>query len=188
MYFFIIIIICYHFVLQKSVPVASTSTTPGHIVAVKENATINKITDPVNLGSSSIEVEIPETVADINEELDIDIDDINEEEYTLTQVIKDDYDREYIHIGGFNVCNMSDLVTDQSENYTVPIDTDGDLFKPSSANVVIDIESASALYQPTDSLQLVSIATENKESHDYANVNFIPDSNQTKNKWLAAEP
>lgn len=120
--------------------------------------------------------------------MDIDTEEVNEEKYNQTQVIKDECDREYIHIGGFNVCNVSDLVVDQGEVYTTPVDTDGDLFKPSSANVIIDIESASALYQPTDSLQLVSIATENKDSHDYANVNFVPDVNQTKNKWLAAEP
>lgn len=127
--------------------------------------------------------------SNVNEDsFSIDTDEINKEEYSLTQVIKDECNREYIHIGGFNVCNMSDLVVGQEETYTAPVDTDGDLFKPSSANVVIDIESASALYQPTDSLQLVSIDTENKDTHDYANVHLVSDVNQTKNKWLAAEP
>lgn len=116
------------------------------------------------------------------------MDKINEEKYALTQVIKDDCDREYTHIGGFNTCNISDLVPDHGESYTATINTDGDLFKPSSANVVIDIESASAMYQPTDSLQLVSIATENKDCDNYANVHFIPDSNQIKTKWRATEP
>jgi len=130
-----------------------------------------------------------EVLTDINEDqLNINKDEINEEEYLLTQVIKDECDREYTHIGGFNVFNISDSTTDHGEIYSAPIDTDGDLFKPSSANVIIDIESASALYQPTDSLQLVSIATENKDSDDYVNIHFISDVNQTRNIWLTAEP
>jgi hypothetical protein len=83
---------------------------------------------------------------------------------------------------------MSDLVSDRGESYTAPPDTDGDLFKPSLANVVIDIESASSFYRPMENLELVSIATDNKDSLDYANINFITDANQSKNKWLAAEP
>lgn len=118
----------------------------------------------------------------------LNLDEVNEEGYNLTQVVKAECDREYIHIGGFNVCNMSDLVADQEQRYTIPVDTDGDLFKPSSANVVIDIESASAIYQPTVSLEFESVAIESKDSHNYANVRFIPDVSQTKNKWLAAEP
>ncbi|XP_026815267.1 histone-lysine N-methyltransferase NSD3-like isoform X2 [Rhopalosiphum maidis] len=125
---------------------------------------------------------------DSEDSLNVNIDKMNKEEYTQAQVVKDECDREYIHIGGFNVCNMSDLVSDQGESYIGPPDTDGNLFKPSLANVVIDIESASAFYQPMDNLQLVSIATDNKDSHDYANVNFITEANQPKNKWLAAEP
>lgn len=130
-----------------------------------------------------------EALLDVDDQLiNVETDIMNKEEYSLTQVIKDECDREYIHIGGFNVCHMSDLAIDQKNSFSAPIDTDGDLFKPSSANVVIDIESASALYQSTDNLQLVSIATENKDANDYANVRFLPDINQTKNKWLAAEP
>lgn len=154
----------------------------------KANVT-NKITEPVDFINSSPSDAITDNLPDIDEsQLNVDAEEINKEDYTLTQVIKDECDREYIHIGGFNVSNMSDLVTERGECYTVSVDTDGDLFKPSSANVVIDIESASALYQSTDSLQLVSIATDNKDSDDYATVNFISDPNQTKNKWLAAEP
>lgn len=144
-------------------------------------------TESVDFAGSNLGIALTEDLPDVDDD-QLSIDEMNEEEYNLTQVVKDECDREYIHIGGFNVCNMSDLVTDQEESYTAPVDTDGDLFKPSSANVVIDIESASALYEPTDSLQLVSIATENKDSHNYANVHFIPDASQTKNKWLAAEP
>lgn len=114
--------------------------------------------------------------------------DIIKDKYSLTQVIKDECDREYIHIGGFNVCNVSDLTMDHSASYSAPVDTDGDLFKPSSANVVIDMDSASTLYQSTDGLQLISIATDNKDNNEYANVHFIPDVSLTKNKWLAAEP
>lgn len=143
--------------------------------------------EPIGFAESSgFDISMTEDIND--DSFDNDIDGINKEEYTQAQVIKDECDREYIHIGGFNVCNMSDLVSDQGESHTVPVNTDGDLFKPSLANVVIDIESASALYQPMENLQLQSIATDNKDSHDYANVHFIPDVNQTKNKWLAAEP
>lgn len=130
---------------------------------------------------------MPEVLPDVNEnQLSMDTDEIKEDEYTPTQVITDECNREYIHIGGFNVCNMPDLVTDQGKTHISPVDTDGDLFRPSSANVVIDIESASALYQSTDSLQLVSIA-DNKDGDDYGAIHFIPDTNQTKIKWLTAE-
>lgn len=146
--------------------------------------------ETINFSESSQDILMANILPDNTEDqLNNDTDEIEEEEkYTFTQVIKDECDRQYIHIGGFNVCNMSDLVTDQGMSCIAPIDTDGDLFKPSSAEVVIDIESASALYQPTDSLQLVSIDTENKDNHDYANVHFVPDTNQTKSKWLTAEP
>ncbi|XP_050428215.1 histone-lysine N-methyltransferase NSD2-like isoform X2 [Adelges cooleyi] len=118
------------------------------------------------------------------EELELDTND--EKDYMLTQVIKDESDREYIHIGGFNVSNISDLVVGKESNFVTPTNTDGDMFKPSSTNVVIDIESASALYHPTDSLGLVSIAGEHKDNHDYVNVQYVP---ETKTKWIAdAEP
>lgn len=143
---------------------------------------------PVDVAGTNLNSVIKQDLLDNDEDQFNIHTDINEEEYTLTQVIKDECDREYIHIGGFNVCNMTDLVTDQKESYIKPVDTDGDLFKPSSANVVIDLESASSLYQSTDSLQLVSIATDNKDNHDYANIHFIPDVNLTKNKWLTTEP
>lgn len=150
---------------------------------------INNNEEPIDFVDPDYNITISEHAEDMNEDsLNINIDEMNEEEYTQAQVVKDECDREYIHIGGFNVCNVSDLVSDQGESYMAPLDTDGDLFKPSLANVVIDIESASAFYQPMDNLQLVSIATDNKDSHDYANVNFITEANQTKNKWLAAEP
>lgn len=148
---------------------------------------INNNEEPIDFVDPDY-ITISEHTEGMNEDsLNINIDDMNEE-YTQAQVVKDECDREYIHIGGFNVCNVSDLVSDQGESYMAPLDTDGDIFKPSLANVVIDIESASAFYQPLDNLQLVSIATDNKDSHDYANVNFITEANQTKNKWLAAEP
>lgn len=168
------------------VNVPSTTSLDSLNVTNKINA-INNNLEPVDFMDSNLDSEITETSPDVDEgQFNIDTDEINEEEYTLTQVIKDECDREYIHIGGFNVCNMSDLVTDQVEEHTRPVDTDGDLFKPSSANVVIDIDSASALYQPTDTVQLVSIATENKDNLNYANIQFVPDTSQTKNKWLAA--
>lgn len=142
--------------------------------------------ESIDFSGSNLNIVLPENLPLIVED-QLNLDEVNnEEEYNLTQVVKAECDREYIHIGGFNVCNMSDLVADQEERYTIPVDTDGDLFKPSSANVVIDIESASAFYQPTDSLEFESIAIESKDS--YANVHFIPDVSQTKNKWLAAEP
>lgn len=141
----------------------------------------------INFTGSNLSIELPEHKPLVEEDA-LNLDEVNEEDYNLTQVVKAECDREYIHIGGFNVCNMSDLVTEHEERYTVPVDTDGDLFKPSSANVVIDIESASEFYQPTDSLEFESIAIESKNSHNYANVHFIPDVSQTKNKWLAAEP
>lgn len=151
--------------------------------------TINNNLESVDLVDSNPDAAITETLPDVTEDqFSIDVDEINEEDYTLTQVIKDDCDREYIHIGGFNVCNMSDMVTDQVEEHVRPIDTDGDIFKPSSPNVVIDIDSASAFYQPTDTVQLVSIATDNKDNHNFANIQFIPDTSQTRNRWLAAEP
>lgn len=109
-----------------------------------------------------------------------------DESYSLTEVIKDECDREYRHIGGFNVCNVTDFTIDQESNCFSNISTtDGDMFKPST-NVVIDIESASNFYQPTDSLELVSFAEENKDTNNYTNVEFIP---ETKTKWLStAEP
>jgi len=150
---------------------------------------MNNNVEPIDLVDPDYNITIPEYSEDINEDsLNINIDEMNKEEYSQAQVVKDECNREYIHIGGFNVCNVSDLVSDQGESYMAPLDTDGDLFKPSLANVVIDIESASAFYQPMENIQLVSIATDNKDSHDYANVNFITETNQTKNKWLAAEP
>lgn len=162
--------------------------TPKLNINSKASITNNN-TEPVYFTGSTYCVAITEDLPDIDEDqLDINIDEINEEEYTSTQVIKDECDREYIHIGGFNVCNISDLVPNHGESYTAPINTDGDLFKPSSTNIVIGVESASAMYQPTDSLQLVSIATEDKYCDNYANVHFIPDSNQTKTKWLDTEP
>ncbi|XP_025406749.1 uncharacterized protein LOC112680773 isoform X2 [Sipha flava] len=175
---------------KQSMPLANVPLTPSlNSHGTSKINTINNNLEPVDLMDSNLDAVITETVPDVDEgQFDIDIDEINEEEYTLTQVIKDECDREYIHIGGFNVCNMSDLASDQVEEHLRPVDTDGDLFKPSSANVVIDIDSASALYQPTDTVQLVSIASENKDNHNYANIQFVPDTSQTKNKWLAAEP
>lgn len=170
-------------------PIAAASTS-----VIPDLNFINKVTskniEPVGFVESSPTIVMTDDLLDVDDDqLSVDMEEISKEDYMLTQVIKDECDREYIHIGGFNVCNMSDLVTDQGESYTIPGDTDGDLFKPSSANVVIDIESASALYQSTGgSVQLMSIASDNKDSNDYATVHFIPDSNQTKNKWLAAEP
>ncbi|XP_022183535.1 probable histone-lysine N-methyltransferase Mes-4 isoform X2 [Myzus persicae] len=173
---------------KKCLPIVSNLVIPdlnasSKVNIINNNAERNDFVDP------SFNIAISEDLEDIDDDsLNINIDGMNEEEYTQSQVVKDECDREYIHIGGFNVCNMSDLVSDQGGSYTPPLDTDGDLFKPSLANVVIDIESASAFYQPMDNIQLVSIATDNKDSHDYANVNFITDTNQPKNKWLAAEP
>jgi len=150
---------------------------------------INNNVEPIDFVDPGFNISISQNLEDIDDDsLNINIDEMNEEEYTRSQVVKDECDREYIHIGGFNVCNMSDLVSDRGESYTSPLDTDGDLFKPSLANVVIDIESASEFYQPMENIQLVSIGTDNKDSHDYANVNFITDTNQSKNKWLATEP
>jgi len=169
------------------IAVASTSIIPDLNVNTKVTS---KNTEPIGFVDSSPSIAMTDDLLDVDEDqLNIDMEEINKEDYMLTQVIKDECDREYIHIGGFNVCNMSDLVTDQGKSYTILGDTDGDLFKPSSANVVIDIESASALYQSTGgNVQLMSIASDNKDNNDYATVHFIPDPNQTKNKWLAAEP
>lgn len=165
----------------------STSVIPDLNVI---NKVTSKNTEPVGFVDSNPSIAMTNDVPDIDEDqLNVEMEEISKEDYMLTQVIKDECDREYIHIGGFNVCNMSDLVADQGESYTILGDTDGDLFKPSSANVVIDIDSASALYQSTgDSLQLMSIASDNKDSNDYTTVHFIPDPNQTKHKWLATEP
>jgi len=141
----------------------------------------NELVDSANsrLGST-----ISKTLFDY--QFNVDTDKMDQDKYVRTQVIKDSCDREYIHIGGFNVCQMTDFVADHGNDHSVPVNTDGDLFKPSSANVVIDIESASALYQSTDSLELVSMAIDNK--YDYANVHFLPDVGQANNKWLASEP
>lgn len=165
-------------------PIVSNPVIPDLNASSKVNI-VNNNAEPIDFVDSGFNLSMLEDID--NDSLNINIDRMNKEEYTQSQVVKDECDREYIHIGGFNVCNMSDLVSDRGENYTTPLDTDGDLFKPSLANVVIDIESASAFYQPMDNLQLVSIATD-KDSHDFANVNFITDANQSKNKWLAAEP
>lgn len=158
---------------------------PGLNASSKVNI-INNNGEPIDFADPGFNIAISEDIGD--DSMNININRMNEEEYTRSQVVKDECDREYIHIGGFNVCNMSDLVSDQGESYITPPDTDGDLFKPSLANVVIDIESASSFYRPIDNLELVSIATDNKDSLDYANINFITDANQSKNKWLAAEP
>ncbi|XP_015369932.1 PREDICTED: histone-lysine N-methyltransferase, H3 lysine-36 and H4 lysine-20 specific-like [Diuraphis noxia] len=171
---------------KKTLPIVSNPVIPDLNAGSKVNI-VNNNAEPIDFVDPSFNISISEELEDDDDSLNINIDRMNEEEYTQSQVVKDECNREYIHIGGFNVCNMSDLVSDQGKNYTIPVDTDGDLFKPSLANVVIDIESASAFYQPMDNLQLVSIATD-KESHDCANVNFITDTNQSKNKWLAAEP
>jgi len=150
---------------------------------------INNNVEPIDFADPDFNIAISEDLEDIGDDsVNININRMNEEEYTRSQVVKDECDREYIHIGGFNVCNMSDLVSDRGESYTAPPDADGDLFKPSLANVVLDIESVSSFYRPMDNLELVSIATDNKDSLDYANINFITDANQSKNKWLAAEP
>lgn len=169
-------------------PIASNPVIPDLNSSCKVNI-INNNVEPIDFTDPDFNIAISEDLEDIDDDLlNINIDRLNEDEYTRSQVVKDECDREYIHIGGFNVCNMSDLVSDQRENYTAPLNTDGELFKPSLANVVIDIESASSFYRPMDNLQLVSIATDNKESLDHANINFITDANQSKNKWLAAEP
>lgn len=147
---------------------------------------ISKNNEPVDSANSRLGSTISKGLFD--NQLNDDTDKMDQEKYVLTQVIKDDFDREYIHIGGFNVCHMTDFAADHGNDPSVPVNTDGDLFKPSSANVVIDIESASALYQSTDSLELVSIATDNKYSDGYANIHFIPDVGQANNKWLATEP
>lgn len=168
---------------------SSTPVTPDLNVVNNINVT-NKNIGPVDFADSSSNITMTtDGLPDIVEDhLSVDTEEVSKEDYScVPPVFKDECNREYIHIGGFNVCNMSDLVTDQGECYSVPVDTDGDLFKPSSANVVIDIESASALYQSTDSLQLVSIVGDNKDSNDYAMVHFVPDSNQIKNKWHTAE-
>eukprot|EP00102_Acyrthosiphon_pisum_P008981 XP_003246434.1 PREDICTED: uncharacterized protein LOC100575702 [Acyrthosiphon pisum] len=173
---------------KKCLPIVSNPVIPGLNTSSKVNI-INNNVEPIDFADPGFNIAISEDMEDIDDDsLNVNIDGLNEEEYTQSQVVKDECDREYIHIGGFNVCNMSDLASDRGESYTAPLDTDGDLFKPSLANVVIDIESASAFYRPMDNLQLVSIATDNKDSLDYANINFITDANQSKNKWLAAEP
>ncbi|VVC28087.1 Hypothetical protein CINCED_3A006750 [Cinara cedri] len=174
---------------KKSLSIKNTFETPDLSVTRKVIISPKNDEETNNCPGPSNGIFMPEVLPDTEEDqLNINTDEIEEEKYTFTQVIKNECDRQYIHIGGFDVNNMSDLVTDQRVSYVAPINTDGDIFKPSSAEVVIDIESASAFYQPTDSLQLVSIDTENKDNHDYANVHFITDTNQTKNKWLMAEP
>lgn len=169
------------------VPIVCNSITPSIDIMSTANVS-NKNDKSVDFIDTNIDYMMTEDLSNMVED-QFNSDKMHEDKYSLTRVIKDECDREYIHIGGFNVCNMSDLITDQEESYRAPVDTDGDLFKPSSANVVIDIDSASALYQSTNNLQLVSIATDNKDNHDYANVHFIPDHvNSSKNKWLATEP
>lgn len=161
-------------------------TVPSTLVTPVDNVSSKNI-EPGDSADPRLGSTISKALSD-NYHLKVNTEKIDYKDFSLTQFIEDECDRKYIHIGGFNVSHMSNVVADPGKEYSVSVNTDGDLFKPSLANVVIDIESASALYQSTDSLQLVSIATENKYCDDYVNIQFIPDVGQTSNKWLATEP
>ncbi|XP_050534604.1 histone-lysine N-methyltransferase NSD3 isoform X3 [Daktulosphaira vitifoliae] len=170
--------------VKKSTKKVNTRNICISNVSLETNISTNTIPDnhsSLPIVATSFEINNP-----TDSTLDLKSDISTEENYVLTEVIKDECDREYRHIGGFNVCNVTDLVIDQESNCLSNISTtDGDMFKPST-HVVIDIESASAFFQPTDSLELVSFAEENKDTNNYANVEYIPES---KAKWLStAEP
>ncbi|XP_050438298.1 histone-lysine N-methyltransferase NSD2-like isoform X2 [Adelges cooleyi] len=149
--------------VKKVKPLVTASITPIH-----PTKSLTEVSIPLNDTAEDLSQPPPYT--------------IEEKDYMLTQVIKDESDREFIHIGGFNVTTVSNLVVESKSNLFTSVNTDGDMLKPSSANVVIDIESASAFYQPIDSLNLLTFDCGNNASHDYVNVHFEP---EIRTEWLA---